>query len=131
MSINTNNKYEGYIWMSDRQIPIVLNGEEIPEGIIYSKNPFVIEAELFDRANQKSYSIRNIDGVTKTKEFDVEVEDEKLVGCTEYISHRIKGHNRLRFIQRWTEEPDNDDLYLCEGMPTLVPAERVFIGFEN
>lgn len=120
--------YDGYIWMSDEQKPKVLNKEPIPEGLINKKNPFIIEAELFDEDNGVSYSVRNIDGKPAVSKYEMAY--EKMVGTLskmEFVTHRIKNHSRLIFHQLWKKESDE----LCEGMETLVPAERFFIGFEN
>lgn len=127
--INKNNKYEGYIWMSDSNKPDVLNRKPIPEYIQWEdgKNPFVIEALLFDRDNQMSYTVRYIDGVHKV--FSTKVDDDELVGNAHYISKRMGDHHKLRFFQRWKTDDDIDNL--CEGMPTLIPGELVFVGFES
>jgi len=127
--INKNNKYEGYIWESNSSKPKVLNREPIPNDITWEegKNPFVIEALLFDKDNQMSYTVRYIDGTHKV--FSTKVDDNELVGNIHFISKRTEPHHKLRFFQRWITDEDTDNL--CEGMPTKIPGELVFVGFET
>ena len=125
--IDLKCKYEGYIWMSDQKEPKPFNLECIPQDMLFSTNPFVIEALLVDKKAKKSYSIRYVDGKHIVKQYDVD--ENELLGNIRYIAKRIDGHSKLLFFQRWKKEEDKDGL--CAGMPTLVPSDMVFVGFES
>lgn len=127
--IDKKTKYQGYIWMSDSNQPIVLKNEVISIDLEECKNPFVIEAELFDADKSISYSVRYVDGEQMVRKF--EIDETKLFGepIQKYVSHRIGDGIILKFFRNWKKELDPDKL--CEGMETLVPSDFVFIGFET
>ena len=125
--------YEGYIWMSDQNyidkntdVPLVIKGEYPGRELVDGENPFVIEAQLYDRQNKKSISIKYNDGHYLVNTFDVTEEDLADGDIREYQSNRMGGKT-LRFCQRWRAFPNDD----CEGMEVLTPVEIVFIGFSK
>lgn len=123
--INFEANYEGYIWMSDSPKPDVLRHTNLDKSVFEQGNPFVIEGQLFDKENKKSLSIKYVDGSYLIHSYDVtneEIEEEKKQ--KKYISNRID-NKKLKFIQRWRTQEDE----FCEGMPSLQPAELVFVGF--
>ena len=138
--IDPSQNYEGYLWWSDQTTPKVLNNEpitELPKG----NNPFIIEGQLYDGYNQKSYSIRFVDGDYMIKYFDLKELNDKVKDKIEkeYLSNRLVGVSKLRFIEFWRpvkdklcgskigQEKDKD----FEGMEVLQPAETVFTGFNE
>jgi CRISPR type III-associated protein (TIGR04423 family) len=120
--------YEGYIWYSDRNMPIVIQGEEFCFNEKESVNPFVIEALLFDRANQISITIKH------TGRYIIQIVDLKnlpersvLSECKEYFPHRLgKNVSKMCFKQLWVPEPDRN----CEGMNVLNMKAFIFTGFK-
>lgn len=124
--IDPKQKYEGYLWWSNKTTPEVLNNEfinELPKG----NNPFIIEGQLYDKDNEKSYSIRFFDGYYLINCFDLN--ELKGLECIkkEYLPNRFPdGIQKLCFREFWRPEPDN----FCEGMQVLKPAENVFVGFK-
>jgi CRISPR type III-associated protein (TIGR04423 family) len=125
--IPKDKNYEGYLWMSDAKEP---QTDSFDKGldITDASNPFIVEGQLYSREEQKSYSIKYVDGKHLVTEYDLknipegwEKSDEK-----SFIPNRIKV-SKLLFRQYW--KPQKDDL--CEGMETLVPAAYVFVGFNN
>lgn len=121
------SKYEGYVWKSDATAPKVYLGEECGPLPAATVNPFVIEAQLYDPASQKSYSVKHVDGkyiITK-----VDLSEEALKGCVHeektFLPHRMQGISALLFYQLWREEKDE----LCDNMNVLQPKELAFAGF--
>ena len=63
-------RYQGYIWMSDKPQPDVIDGPF--DGMdLTPANPFIIEAKLFEPDKGLSYSGQFIDGSYVAKEWDV------------------------------------------------------------
>ena len=137
------DKCIGYIWMSDTESPEVFEGEEFNRVLDETKNPFVVEAQLYDTDNCISHSIKYIDGeyiVNKTeveksvltalsgekkeyKQSDGSVVEKKL-----YLANRMGDNNLwLVFYRFWIAE--NDDL--CLGMPVLKLKKNVFVGLKK
>lgn len=133
---DTDNKkiVEGYYWMSDATEPVIVNQVDSPEDWLNkldpTENPFVIEAQLFDGINKKSYSVKYVDGHYVVKSYKVEetVKDVKAdyITLKRFVPNRMSKH-RLLFLQYWREQEDP----LCANMPVLQPAEMVFVGFEE
>ena len=149
--INPDLTYKGYLWMSDSDIPTLLNREKLRSKILITSNsgkktgnqvtfdemkdtsnPFIIEGQLYSENANLSFSIKFVDGkhivamynlneIPKTWVFN-ETDDLK-----KFAVNRMKGVSKLKFRQYWKPEPDK----LCEGMEVLVPAGYVFLGFEN
>lgn len=125
--ISPSEKYEGYLWWSDTTTPEVYQNQQLPEWPKEKSNPFIIEGQLYDRSNNKSYSIRFVDGEYLVFSFDLEKLKE--LDCIEkkYLTNRIDGIPKLYFRAFW--HPVEDEL--CEGMEVLKPAETVFVGFKK
>lgn len=131
-----SGKYDGYYWMSDSKKPEVLANAYIPDILSKpdaSKNPFVIEAQLYDKDNKISYSLKYVDGKYILKKYilanqSTGNESKKDNSCytrKQYFANRMPG-KKLIFRQYWRDTEDT----LCGGMPVLQPAELVFVGFE-
>jgi len=129
--------YEGYLWMSDQELPQIYNQENISlpkEG----ENPFVVEGMLYNKENELSYSIRFVDGEYIVQEFKVTQADIKNPDNQEkvYEPNRmddLKG-KRLRFLRYWEEVLDEDnykDEQNPDGLPVLTLTKNVFIGFKE
>lgn len=149
MSINNiisgSKKYEGYMWLSNSIEPKVYNNEEID--LKLAEGIFVVEGQLYDTGEKKSYSIKYIDGNYFIKSIDISdpflalgneeemvfmSKDNKgkdttsVVQRKDYFSNRM-GDKWLKFLRYW--EPKEDEN--CEGMPVLVITKNVFIGFKK
>lgn len=121
-------KYEGYIWMSDSQEPLVITPDKT-YGLVLrdTDNPFVVEGNLWNADTQTSIMVKYIDGKYIVRQVLVTEEDRREAVKKEYIPHRIEGAEKLSFLQYWVEEADP----LCEGMTTLRPGKLVFVGFSK
>ena len=121
---------EGYLWWSDQQEPKVYQDGQIDIILDETKNPFVVEGQLYDKEEDKSYSIKYIDGqylikVNKVGNDDFTNKDNELKS---FLSNRMGGR-WLKFLRYWepTEQGDEN----CEGMPPLVITKNVFVGFKK
>ena len=123
--IDPAQNYEGYLWWSDDTSPCVYKNEPLPEWK-EDINPFIIEGQLYNKNNKKSYSIRFVDGEYKINCFDLNELSKFEYIDKEYLPNRIEGVQKLCFREFW--RPVNDQL--CEGMEVLQPAEVVFVGFK-
>lgn len=154
-AIDLSCSYEGYLWMSDRSSPIVVNAGQSLGKIEYeihpvlyvfgtdsqpdenklnplkSENPFIIEGYLFDAKNNISISIKHVDGKYMVKALDLSTLPEL---CEEqvFLSYRMEAIKKLIFKQVWREEKDEYcDWEGNEKMQVLQPAEFVFVGFKK
>ena len=59
--------YQGYLWYSDKDQPKVLNNVDSEITLDETKNPFVIEGQLFD--GKRSISIKYVDGKYIVKKY--------------------------------------------------------------
>lgn len=143
MSNTSNNiergNYEGYLWFSDADAPVVLDGEELAvdfdqvltiEGKDYdlpSKKVFIVEAQLFDKDNNISYSVKYVDGQHLVKRFEVNPLDynREETDLKQYYGNGMK--KWLQFLQYWGLQQDS----FCCDMETWVPKGLVFVGFIN
>ena len=120
-----NRKFEGYIWLSNKDNPIRLNNETFDFGNYEEgNNPFVVEALL--KSGNKSVHIRHT-GRYHIHEFDLDKMPEGAVlEDVEYLPHRLDGVKKVNFKQLWVPEPDEN----CEGMPVLRMKALIFSGLE-
>ena len=119
-------RYEGYVWMSDRQEPsIILPDEEFGLTLNDADNPFVVEGNLWDATSRVSIMIKYVDGKYIVRRTVVTDECIKNATKKEFLPHRIEGVKKLKFLQCWDEVEDP----LCENMVTLQPGKLVFMGF--
>ena len=126
-NIDRNANYEGYLWWSDQQKAEVFLGEkpiELPKELT---NPFIIEGNLWDRANETSYLIRFIDGQYLVYKFELNGIPDERITPHEYLPNRMPGIDKLIFKEVWEEKPDE----LCNNFEVLKPAFIAFIGFEK
>ena len=126
--------YEGYLWMSDQEEPDVYNNESVtlPKD---GDNPFVVEGQLFNKAEGLSYSIKYVDGQYIVQEYTVTEADRKNPDneVKTYLSNRM-GDHRLQFLRYWEEVLDEDnysDSNNPKGLPVLTQTKNVFIGFKE
>ena len=47
------NKCEGYLWWSDQQKPKIYDGNTLDICLDETKNPFVVEGQLYDKEEKK------------------------------------------------------------------------------
>jgi CRISPR type III-associated protein (TIGR04423 family) len=123
--IEIAKKCEGYIWYSDKPQPEKIAAEQYSLELDESKNPFVVEGQIYSEDANASYSIKYVDGKYIVIKYELDKlgknYDEK-----SFIANRLENVARIKFRQYWKRVEDD----LCEGMITLVPAEYVFVGFE-
>lgn len=128
--IPVSNKYDGYLWMSNSKSPVELDNEPLPASFGKGVNPFVVEGELWDHENKRSYSIHQAGNITICQAFEVKDKDfdndNHNVDKRVYASHRMK-HKGLCFLEYW--EPSRTDSSF--GMETLEMKKRVFVGFKD
>lgn len=123
-------KYQGYLWYSDTSEPEVVNGPMASINLEKVSPRFIVEGYLYDEANQKSYSIKMVDG--KYHVYCSEVPQEKegadyKVEKITYLPNRMPSKGGLIFKRIWRPKVD----VLCEGMSVWVPQEELFVGFKN
>lgn len=146
--IDINDSWEGYLWMSNSQNPLV--NKDMPRTIDLSPNanPFIVEGELFDNSSKTSYSIRYIDGeyhiydenvvdvnwlnLVNQKEAVGKKKDSEgndvafVVRRIDYFSNRMGGR-WLKFLRYWEEKKDEN----CMNMSVLTFTKNVFVGFKE
>jgi len=128
-----NIKFEGYVWLSDREKPEILNNQTFD----FSKyeegaNLFIIEALLYNKENDKSVHI------THTGKYHIQPfnlgdlsQDSELVDVN-YLPHRLEGIKKVCFKQLWVPESDEN----CKiddngnGMKVLKMKGLIFTGFD-
>lgn len=126
--------YEGFVRMSDAVAPHIYNHQLCAPTFEAADVPFVLEAELYNTDENISYSIRYREGQLCVVEHKVQLNDANLKDVDHlYQALLPRGEaealskKNLHFLQYWMEQEDA----LCENMPVLVPAQRVFIGFSD
>lgn len=124
--IPLSSTYQGYLWWSDEDKPCVYKDELLTDLPAGPANPFIIEGNLWDKVNQKSYSIRFVDGEYRVNAFDLNALDGNECIQKEYLPNRLEKIKKLCFKEFWLPEKDE----LCEGMEVLKPAMTVFTGFQ-
>lgn len=122
------NKCEGYLWWSDQQEPEIYDGKDIDICLDETKNPFVVEGQLYDKEEMKSYSIKYVDGQYLVFIYKVETSDftNKNNESKSFLSNRMGGR-WLKFLRYWEEKEDEN----CMDMPVLTFIKNVFIGFKE
>ena len=113
-------QYEGYVWMSDKELPNVLEGRDVPRN--QAGQAFIQEALLWDAEHRQSIHVRHV-GHLQVVRYDMK--DQSIDDAVPFLSHRIAGHARLKFKRTWVEEIDP----ACAGMTVMVPGELIFVGF--
>ena len=120
-------KYEGYIWLSYEDKPVVLNNITFNFNTI-SSNPFIVEGLLFNEEHKKSIHITH-DGTYSIFEYDLHAFKSNSIELVEkeYLPHRLNGVEKVHFVQLWKEENDP----LCNDFPVLTLQATVFCGFKK
>ena len=122
------NQCQGYLWLSNQQKPEVFQNEKFEKSFDETKNPFVVEGQLYDVDKKKSYSIKFVDGKYLIKSFDVTDDDFRnpYTENKKYLSNRM-GDRWLKFLRYWEPREDKN----CLGMPVLTLTKNVFVGFKE
>lgn len=122
-----SDKYQGYIWESDKPYPSVFSGQDfIPDiKINDNANPFIIEGLLFSAESGKSLSIKYVDGkhiVDIRKNIHHSADDILYIPNSRL---NLEEGKMLAFKREWTEITDD----LNMNWPTLYPSGLIFTGF--
>ena len=80
--------FEGYYWYSNASKPCVLDDETISASI-FTQLPFIIEGNLYNKENQISINIKNIDGQYLITQADLMGLDEANLTLQTYIPHDL------------------------------------------
>lgn len=123
-----NEKYEGYIWLSDQTNPIVLHDESYDFSTI-AENPFIMEALLYCKENDFSIMVKHT-GSYVIRKYNLQAWRAKAdtEAPKEYLPHRLgTSVKKLKFSQFWKEEKDS----LCEDMKVLKLKATIFTGFKK
>lgn len=122
------DKCEGYLWWSDQEQPKVYQNEALDICFDETKNPFVVEGQLYDKEEKKSYSIKYVDGQYLINIYEIKDEDfndsDNETKC--YLSNRM-GDRWLKFLRYWEPKEDPN----CEGLKVLKLTKNVFVGFND
>jgi len=123
--IPENIKFDGYLWMSDKPNPIILEDQVFTLKVDETSNPFIVEGYLLDKVNKVSYSFRYLDGEYLINKYTLDAGTQ----FTElkFLANRIQEKEHLFFRQYWEAVPDE----CCEGMEVLKPKANVFVGFKK
>lgn len=125
-TINIKN-CEGYLWWSDQQAPEVYQDEALDICLDETINPFVVEGQLYDKGEKKSYSIKYIDGQYLINIYKVDQDFKDAICETKcYLSNRME-RPWLKFLRVWEEKEDKN----CMGMSVLTLTKNVFVGFKE
>lgn len=121
-------KCDGYLWWSDQQEPEIWQDEAVEKCLDETKNPFVVEGQLYDKEEKISYSIKYVDGQYIINKYKVEnsVLSNPDNENKSFLSNRMNDR-RLCFLRIWKEKEDE----YCMGMPVLSLAKNVFVGFKE
>ena len=138
--IQIENTFEGYLWWSNQNTPIVYKGGKVFKDktecddekrefeLTDGQNPFIVEGKLYDTIKRISYSIKYIDGKYLFNEYQVSPGDlnSETIDQKEYLSNRM-GDRLLKVLRYWKEEPD----VRCDNMKVLRMEKNVFVGFKE
>jgi CRISPR type III-associated protein (TIGR04423 family) len=123
--IPASSQYEGYLWPSDAERPDVFHpGADFTDDFSATAIPFIVEGWLYDKAEQKSYAIRYLDGKYIRTEYDLAATDKHRI---EYQAHDLQPVTRFRVAEHWAPEEDPN----CARMEVLRHAWTAFAGFAS
>jgi CRISPR type III-associated protein (TIGR04423 family) len=125
--IDFSINYQGYYWYSNAKHPIVVLNDKLSEKL-FSRLPFIVEANFYSKENNLSITIKNIDGIYSLHQVNFNDTIENQGTIDEYIVHDLEGISKIRMLQYW-EESEQDEF--LENMSTLIPSWIAFIGFVN
>ncbi|MDD3722728.1 MAG: TIGR04423 family type III CRISPR-associated protein [Lutibacter sp.] len=120
-----NRNYEGYVWLSNEKKPFILPDVSFDFSTVEA-NPFVVEALLFDKAENKSIHVQHT-GEYQIFEYDLQRIEESCIEKKEYLPHRLKDVKNVLFKQIWLPEEDEN----CAGFEVLKLKAIVFCGFKK
>ena len=122
--------YEGYLWYSDEERPQYIGGgyKEFEKSTL-TEYPFVVEGALYSIEDNKSLTIRCLDGEYYIHEIDFNIiEDNR--AYYQVIPHKwlvAKDANRkVCMLEVWALVQDP----LCAGMSTFQASFWAFKGFK-
>lgn len=120
-----NRNYEGYVWLSNKKNPFILLDESFDFSTVEA-NPFIIEALLFNKKENKSIHIQHT-GEYQIFEYDLSKLEKSNCVEKEYLPHRLKDVEKVLFKQIWLPEKDGN----CAEFDVLILKAIVFCGFNN
>lgn len=118
-----NNKFEGYILLSDKE-PLILDTPHILpsfDSLCHSRN-FILEAGIFCAETNECICIRHINNGFLFKRFCLNDYPHKDFENFIAINGKV-----ARIAQIWEEAPDE----CCENLPVLTHKFSVFAGFSK
>ena len=118
--------FEGYYWYSDKSKPVLVEDSPIDPSW-FTELPFVIEANFYDKKQQISIQIRNIDGYYHMAKIDLSSVPKEALDTQWYIAHDLEGKEGYLMIEAWEEENDP----LLDEMPVYQPSWAAFAGFSQ
>ena len=126
--IDISGEYKGYFWLSDKDLPTILDNSSYSFKEHENSNPFIHEAYFTDK--EFSYSIKHFDSVghivTKYKLLDFEKFEEAKYLADPALKKGDDRITKLIFKTEWIEEKDE----FCNDMEVLKPNRVAFMGFE-
>ncbi len=122
--IPSGEDVQGYYWFSNSELPVVVDGHFNGLNLSDYITPFIIEAQLYNRGKQVSYSVKYIDGHYYIQETNV---TEQTINDAKSFISKWDDNLNLLFTTRWIKKPDS----LCCNMDVLMPANCIFVGFKR
>lgn len=120
-----NRNYEGYVWLSNEKKPFILPDESFDFSTVEA-NPFVVEALLYDRDENKSIHVQYT-GEYQIFEYDLSKLEKSNCVEKEYLPHRLQDVEKVLFKQIWLPEKDEN----CAEFDVLKLKAIVFCGFKK
>lgn len=125
--IPEGDQYEGYLWYSDAEKPVVYHRGKVPLGHdAFTENAFVVEGWLYDQAQQISYGIRWIDGEYRVHRYALNDSGGEYTE-QRYLAHDLGEIAKFNTKTYWQAEADER----CGGMEVLTARWTAFAGFVN
>ena len=126
--IDFNLDYEGYLWYSDANEPLIFEKQHINEAF-FTKLPFVVEGYLYNRNQWVSLKIKHFDGENHFYQVHLDKFQEDQKSPTTFVAQKVNGlvKRKIQAVQYWEEVGDP----LCEGMAVLKPSWIAFTGFDH
>lgn len=119
--------YQGYYWESSKTKPTLLDNQPITLSFDDHTLPFIIEGNFYNKKQNISIQVKNIDGKHHIAKIDLNNLPEEAIKKQSYLAHDIDAYKKFEVIEAWrlVAEP------LMENMETFQPAWTAFIGFTN
>jgi CRISPR type III-associated protein (TIGR04423 family) len=122
--IPDGSNYEGYLWLSDEQVPDDYQvGEVFSDDLESAAIPYVVEGWLYDTQTEKSYAIRYHKGEYIRTEYDLANAAERN-RLQSYIAHDLDAP-KYWVVEQWAPVEDKT----CAGMEVLRHTWTAFAGF--